>query len=420
MTPEPDARHVGVPRQRLKATDDSRLESDPAAQSLPAAVDPLFQDARDRESLKRRAGLPTQTVRQPPEAYDPRIHGEELPDDEQDDATARADSSVAWWRDVLFNPALISITMLLGVILLLMLVNEVFQFIQAVHSAPRPLQWIGYAFVTMLTAAAAWAAIRLMRCITALRVTPQIQRSDYYAARHRPFVRQTAKLKSREGRDILRAILAEYPLEEPRFQKLLSSCGCTQESRSRLRGDIRELLSVDDLSAESWLSRVDMRVLALMDDCAKKRVHDYALQVGLKTALMPTSMADMLIVVTNSLLMLKDLCALYNVRTTPLATCSLAGHLFMNAFVAARLEGQLSSLTQEADSALRNAFTAPTTAGDAANAAGTAGVAVGSLGKIVTTATRGAGRRFAEGGANYILVRRLGDACIRYLRPIQH
>jgi hypothetical protein len=130
-------------------------------------------------------------------------------------------------------------------------------------------------------------------------------------------------------------------------------------------------------------------------------------------------MADMLIVVTNSLLMLKDLCALYNVRSTPLATCSLAGHLFMNAFVAARLEGQLSSLTQEADSALRNAFTAPTTAGDAVNAAGAAGVAVGSLGKIVTTATRGAGRRFTEGGANYILVRRLGDACIRYLRPIQ-
>jgi uncharacterized membrane protein YcjF (UPF0283 family) len=419
MTPEPDARHVGVPRQRPKPADEQSFEPDTAIHSSSTPSRTALPGACDGERLERRAGLPVHTPAESTEPYDPLIHGEDLPDEEQEDAAARTESTAAWWRDLLFNPAIISVTALFGAILLLMLVSEVFQFLQAVQSAPQPLQWLGYAFVATLVAIAAWAAIRLVRSITALRVTPQIQRADYYAARHRPFVRKTAKLKSREGREILRAIVAEYPLENPRFQKLLASCGCTQESRTRLRGDVQELLSVDDLSAEAWLSRFDMRVLALMDECATKRVHDYALQVGLKTALMPTSMADMLIVVTNSLLMLKDLCALYNVRTTPLATCSLAGHLFMNAFVAARLEGQLSTLAQEADSALRNAFTASASAGDAANAAGAASVVVGSLGKVVTTATRGAGRRLAEGGANYILVRRLGDACIRYLRPIQ-
>lgn len=417
MTSEPDARHVGVPRQRPRSLDDQGVESDAATQEPSTASRSALPETSNGERLERRAGLPTHTPPQSTEVYDPLIHGEDLPDEDLEDTAARTESAAAWWRDVVFSPAIISITVLLGAILLLMLVSEVFQFLQAVQSAPRPLQWLGYAFVTTLVAIAAWAAIRLVRSITALRVTPKIQRSDYYAARHRPFVRKTAKLKSREGREILRAIVDEYPLADPRFQKLLASCGCTQESLTRLRGDVQELLTVDDLSAEAWLSRFDMRVLALMDECAKKRVHDYAVQVGLKTALMPTSMADMLIVVTNSLLMLKDLCALYNVRTTPLATCSLAGHLFMNAFVAARLEGQLSSLAQEADSALRTAFTA--SAGDAANAAGAASAVVGSLGKVVTTATRGAGRRFAEGGANYILVRRLGDACIRYLRPIQ-
>jgi hypothetical protein len=151
-----------------------------------------------------------------------------------------------------------------------------------------------------------------------------------------------------------------------------------------------------------------------------KRARDYALRVGVKTALMPTSMADMLIVVTNSLLMLKDLCALYNVRTTPLGTCSLAGQLFMNAFVAARLEGQLSAFAQEANGAIQDAMAIAPSAADVVNSTEALNSVMGSVvGKAVTTATIGVGRRVAEGTANYVLVRGLGSACIKYLRPIQ-
>ena len=428
MTPESDERHVGVPAQRLRVGDCQGTEPEGTQRGPATGASTSVLEDVDAGRRERHAGMPVQRLRQSSEPFDPRVHGDVVPDIEPDDTTLPAESEAAWWRDLLFNPVLISITVFLAASLLLMIVSEVFQFLQAVQSVPRPLQWLGYLFVAVLVAMAAWAAIRLVRCVTALRVTPQIQESDFYEAKHRHFVRTAAKQRAQEGRKILQAIAAEYPLDDLRFQKLLTSCGCTPEACSGLRDDIQELLRTDDLSAQSWLSRFDGRVLSLMDECARTRVHAYALQVGFKTAVMPTSMADMLIVVTNSLLMLKDLCALYNVRTTPMATCSLAGHLFINAFVAARLEGQLSSFAREADTALRGAI--PLDATDAASSAGdavsTTDFAAGAIstvasyaGSVVTSATFAVGRRSAEGLANYILIRRFGDACIRYLRPIQ-
>ena len=404
MTLEPDARHVGVPRPGPRSADDHSVEADVAMQAPSVASSTTFQEDSDRKRRERRAGVPPQ---KPPDItviYDPLIHGE--PDEEADDPAARAESTAAWWLDVLFSPVIFSITILFGAILLFMLLSEVFQFLQAVQSAPLLLRWLGYAFVVTLVAIASWAAIRLVLCCRKLRVTPQIQRSDYYAyaARHRSFVRKRAKLNPREGREILTAIVAEYPLKDPRFQKLLKSFGCTKERLTELRGDVQDLVGGEAGSTEAWLSTFDMRVLSVMDDCANECVRKYAWQVGLKTALVPLSMADMLIVVTNSLRMLKDLCALYNVRTTPFATCSLAWHLFMNTFVAGQLEDQLDPLAEEAATAFGNALPS---------------WVAGGVGKVAGIVTVGVGSRATEGVVNYMFVWRLGTVCIKYLRPIQ-
>ena len=410
MPLEPDARHVGVPRQGPRPADEPSVEA-VVTMHATSVASTTFLETRDRERLERRAGVPPQIHPQACEPSDPPgedLPDEDLPDEEPDGPAARTESAVAWWLDVLFNPVIFSITTLFGAILLFMLLSEVFQFLQAVQSAPLLLRWLGYAFVVTLVAIASWAAIRLVLCCRKLRVTPQIQRSDCYAARHRPFVRKTAKLKPREGREILTAIVAEYPLEDPRFQKLLKSFGCTPKRLTELRGDVRDLVGGDAFSTKAWLEHFDMRVLSVMDDFANKCVTKYATQVALKTALVPSSMADMLIVVTNSLLMLKDLCALYNVRTTPFATCSLAGHLFMNTFVAGQLEDQLKPLAEEAASALGNALPSWVARG------------VGDVAANLTqSATAEVGKRVAEGTVNYMFVWRLGTVCIKYLRPIQ-
>jgi uncharacterized membrane protein YcjF (UPF0283 family) len=405
MTLEPDARHAGVPGRNLRpAGGHAGSPSAPSDSSTPELSAPRHSEAHESHS-ERRVGTPSQQRPTAAEAYDPETHGEDPADESKDDPSDLNDITIAWWREILFTPAVFSVIALIVAMVALVLVSEVFQFVQAVQSAPRSLQWVGYAVAIASVLLAGWAFARLLWCMTALQLTPQIRKSDYNTASARQFVRKRASRSSREGRDVLRVVLTGYPLEEKRFQALLKACGCTREAQDRLRSDISDLLSGDALPAESWLSRFDARVLAVVDECAIQRVHTYAIQTGVNTALMPTSMADVVIVVTNSLLMLKDLCALYNVRTTPLGTCSLAGRLFMTSFVAARLEGQLSSLAQEAE----RAVTASISPGDAVNAAG----------KILTTATMGVGRRVAEGVANYMLIRRLGDACIQHLRPIQ-
>ena len=182
------------------------------------------------------------------------------------------------------------------------------------------------------------------------------------------------------------------------------------------------------MPAAAWLTRCDDRVLAVIDACARQRIHDYSLRVGMKTAIMPSGAIDQLIVIVNSLLLLKDLCALYNVKTTPAGTCSVAAHIFMNAFVAAKLEGQISDYAPDSVFGWSDAAdTAATTGADAGTAAtgsqSTLAAAMeaitGSAGSAVSAVTLGAGKRAAEGLANGYLVRRLGSVCIRYLRPIR-
>ena len=401
---EPDVRQV--PRPGPRSADDHSVEADVPIPAPSVGSSTTYREDCDRKRRERRAGVPPQRPPDITEIYDPLIHVHGELDEEADDPAARAESTAAWWLDVLFSPVIFSITILFGAILLFMLLSEVFQFLQAVQSAPLLLRWLGYAFVVTLVAIASWAAIRLVLCCRKLRVTPQIQRSDYYAyaARHRSFVRKRAKLNPREGREILTAIVAEYPLKDPRFQKLLKSFGCTKERLTELRGDVQDLVGGEAGSTEAWLSTFDMRVLSVMDDCANECVRKYAWQVGLKTALVPLSMADMLIVVTNSLFMLKDLCALYNVRTTPFATCSLAWHLFMNTFVAGQLEDQLDPLAEEAATAFGNALPS---------------WVAGGVGKVAGIVTVGVGSRATEGVVNYMFVWRLGTVCIKYLRPIQ-
>lgn len=420
MTSESEERHVGVPSQRPMAKGSAgAVRASEAVHAAAVASGTYQQSTSDIERLEREAGRPTQSPRGAKEPYDPVLHRADLPDDEGE-GEGFGEQADGFWRGLLFQPIVVSITTLVVAGLLLVLVSEVFQFLQAINSAPPPLQWLGYSLVAALVLLAIWAVVRLVRGVTALRITPQLSQTDYCAARNRPLVRNAVRQRAGAGKEILRAIAADYPLADTRFRKLLTSCGSTDEAINQLRGDIHQLLSDDDLPLDSWLAAFDRRVLALIDELAKKRVRDYALRVGVKTALMPTSMADVLIVVTNSLLMLKDLCALYNVRTTPVGTCKLAGHLFMNAFVAARLEGQMNAFAQEATGAIQGAMNITPSAEDVAASAGAVSGAVGTaLNNAVASAAIGAGRRVAEGTANYVLVRGLGSACILYLRPIQ-
>ena len=171
MPLEPDARHVGVPMQGPRPVDEPSVEADVTMHATSVAST-AFKETRDRERLERWAGVPSHP--QSPEPSDPRggdlpdedlpdedLPDEDLPDEEADDPAARAESTAAWWLDVLFSPVIFSITILFGAILLFMLLSEVFQFLQAVQSAPLLLRWLGYAFVVTLVAIASWAAIRL-------------------------------------------------------------------------------------------------------------------------------------------------------------------------------------------------------------------------------------------------------------------
>ena len=418
-----DVRHIGMPSQKARQLqpDTQEPESTNVDQS-PASVMKETQEAVERSS-----GLPDQRPQQKTERYDPLIHGPEpLDSPEADESILKQEPSL--WQRALRGPVVSSLAILIFSIIMLLAVSTVFQFIETVQAAPEPLQWIGYGLVSILLFFICWAIFWLSISYVRRFKTPRIAKADIHSAKHRQFIQAKTKKNVVEGRAILRQILSDYPLRDPRFCQLLTASGCSETALEGLRTEITELIQDRDMPAAAWLTRCNDRVLAIIDTCAQERISSYSYRVGLKTAVMPSGAIDQLIVIFNSLLMLKDLCALYNVKTTPAGTCSVAANIFMNAFVAAKLEGQISEFAPDSVSGLSETADSAATTGADAGTAATSGQSTlaasmeaitGSAGSAVSAVTLGAGKRAAEGLANGYLIRRLGSVCIRYLRPIQ-
>lgn len=396
-----------MPSQQPKTAARTAEQSTGQTGGMDGSVDIDLQ----QEFAERGAGIPNLGKQSIKEAYREDLHGSEpVPVSAPDELLPQPGSTV-WFR-LLKGPVIGSLLILTFSALMLLFTNNVFQFVQTIQSGPEPLRWVGYSIIAVLLLLISWSILRLALWYLWRPANPRLKKADIHNARHRPFVQQQTKRKLVEGKALLEQILADYPMQDHKLKRLLLASGCGEEATRRLEREIRELTADREMGTAAWLSQCNDRVLKLIDECARKRVKDYSLRVGMKTAVMPSGVVDLLIVVANSLLMLKDLCSLYNVRTSPWGTCSIAFHLFTNAFVATRLEGQISDYAPETFFGDGDPFTDPT----ALNAA--TDTIAGSIGTAFSAVTLGVGKRVAEGTANAILVGRLGEVCIRYLRPI--
>lgn len=425
-----DERHVGVPSHRTVLP---LSEEKDTSQTPPGDRDALVSGDEQREfdREERRAGRPDQSDGFLRFDDAPGFYSEIAKDGENDDGDLAeplsADRIPSIWAFVLKNPVGGSLAVLFTCLLLLFVAREVFDFLQIIESAPPLLRNAGYGVVLVLLGLVCWSLTRLLLCVRSRRSTPRVSRADFHLTDHRPAMQRIIKARMKQGREALQQILADYPLQDKRFKKLLRACGMSDEGTRNMEEEIRALLYDQDLTAAKWIARCDNQIFSPIDECARKRVRMYALRVGAKTAAMPSGVADVLIVIVNTLLMLKDLCALYNVRTTPWGTCSLAGQLFMNSIVAARLEGQMSKWASGARLESTEGLSKIPELNSSHEAANSATEAVSQgADSLLSTATQigssvlaGAGKRVAEGTGNLFLISRLGESAISYLRPIK-
>ena len=142
-------------------------------------------------------------------------------------------------------------------------------------------------------------------------------------------------------------------------------------------------------TAEGWLEQLDRQFLSSLDSAARKCIRRYAVRVGIKTAALPSGF-DTPVVLLNAYLMARDMCVLYNLRTSGPGTAAILLRVLFNAFAA----GQVSELTESASELFFEG-----------------GGVMASVGKSISA-------RATEGGVNSLLFMRLGAAMVRHLRPI--
>ena len=331
-------------------------------------------------------------------------------DDEEDEDEDESDPRQAEEMTVsrflgyfISNPVLVAFFVLCLTIFAIIILSELFKFIQAVQSAPFLFQMAGVVVGSGLAIAFVWAAARLVMTYRLFVISPQVQldqiRDPYSRAIIRKKVANKANKQVEEGYQALVTLVREYPIEDPKQIKLLRMAGMTEAEEVKFKKDIADLKESDSAGRSKWIEDCDSLFVKKIDDFASQRVSDYSKRVGIKTALCPTGFLDALIVIVNSFLLVEELCRLYNVRANWRNSAFLAARLVFNTFISAKLEKSLDNTANFFSDELALAST--------------------SLGNAFSKLFLGVGKRMVEGAFNYFLIKRLGHATMRYLRPIK-
>lgn len=283
---------------------------------------------------------------------------------------------------------LIALLVLATGLVLLFVGSQAIAFINLLAQSPVWMQWLGGTALTCcLLAIAGSTGVLIVRYLR-FQITPAIwlDRSEI----PRPTTREAL-----EAQQTLHGWLADYELPQDTHTQW-ERLGFTANQLKSLRQTREDLLNPRHGLAVSWIQQCDALFLAALDDIANQRIRRYAQMVGIKTAIAPAGLLDSTIVLVNSYLLLSDLCEIYRVRAGRLGTLRLLLRITLDTIVS----GNLDQTTDSIGDSMRDSISEWT-------------------GTLVAKGVGMVAAKAAEGGANALLILRLGRAAIRELRPLR-
>jgi putative membrane protein len=265
---------------------------------------------------------------------------------------------------------------------------------------PEWLRLPAYALLGALALVTVYFAGRLAWSYARLRTSPRLHLRLYEDLKRREVAR--ADVESRkyaDARQILTRFLREYPLG-PSPARKLRRLGLRSDEVETLFS-LQHVLTDQDAAADdgTWLRRFDREFLGPLDALADQLAARQARQVFLLTASSPRGSLDTVMVLAATYRLVGDLCTVYNVRAGKWETWMILATVLMNLVASSQLDDVSDALGDQAGGALEHA-----TGLGSAVAAGVAGQVLGKV---------------ADGGANWVLFRRLTIRVRQYLRPIR-
>jgi len=382
---------AGVPEQRVKIA-----RREPIA-SVQTSVTYLPIASEAYELTEEQVGIPVQRPVNHTSVKEVVIQQGEILDEEGVNGP-QAEAITA--GRVIASPILSACIILCLAALLIVILSEVFQFIQSVQSAPIALQAFAYVCIGVLALSFCWALARLAIAYRQLVDSPQVRLDRIRDARSRAITRDQIERQVDAGYEALFSIVKEYPIQDQRQIALLNKAGLKDDELTTFKSNISVLLKTDHAGRVKWIEDCERLFVKTIDSCAKRRVSEYARRVAVKTALSPTGLIDSLIVAVNAVFMIEELCRLYFVRTSRWHSVLLAGQLVFSTFISARLDDRVDDMT---DSLFDGVISSIPKMSE----------------EIFAKITLGALKRTAEGAVTLALFYRLGASAMVLLRPIR-
>lgn len=351
----------------------------------------------DSQTEKRKWGVPlvegdSDSVRPAPSDLDARTWvppsdaGGKVSNDEINAPDARGVNGV--WR----SPILLSLSVLLISVGLLFIVNQILAFIRVVEESPFPFRVMGWSAFGLLCLALLFSSARLWWSFRRLRTNPGITLacSSTLSANRKAW---SAKGANAVRVSAVLAILRSYPRSSEQ-RRLLARGKLRHEE---FEGNLDYLDRGEVLHDLDWLAECRTRYVEPLRACAEQIVHDYSVRVALKTALVRNGILDTLIVWINAVLLLEELCRVFNVRTNRVDSIVMVGRLAFTTMISAKaadfIDDASDHLTHEGQSTMAEF--------------------------LASAAAKYALKGVGEGSVNYFLFRRLGRAAVAALMPIR-
>lgn len=132
--------------------------------------------------------------------------------------------------------------------------------------------------------------------------------------------------------------LSEIDKEKGRYINNLSQLGFSNQDCQQFKASLEQLLEDKPIDSYSWIMEYRNNIQEPLDRLAKERRKYYATIVGFKTAIAPWKAVDIIAVIYNNTLLIKELCTLANVRASGIQSLFIMAHLGFNTFVGSKAQ----------------------------------------------------------------------------------
>ncbi len=387
---------LGMPPMGMKDPGEVESEGKEAA-----AYDPLYRRIRS----KRHSGEDTPEIGQPlqsPDSLEPLSESDrqelrELFKKEETDRLreymeGKSRASGLKLPSFLFSPTFILLVISLAGVFFLFVFTQLMSLFQSLQQYGPLVQYIGYGAMGLLLLALLAAGLRIAYLYLRLSRNRQVSLPALSDLASRQELRELSEKELSRARTRLFGYIKSYPAGSKEDERELIRAGFREEEIEMLRSQKRTLLDeATSPAAEEWIHTFRSSFQEVLDQCARRRIKSLAIKGGIKSAIIPISIVDTIIILYSAFIMIGDLCRIYNLRMGALSTAVIMGRAFVHAYLAGEIE-------EVSEKVFDSVFDSQ---------------------EFLSQLAGAVAPRLVEGKANAFLLYRLGRSTSKLLRPVK-